>query len=127
MNDSRSGTGDAAGFEESQAGFDESEQVAAGRGVADEDEVVERDFANRGVVRENVQRDFANREITPQDVAHGSVGTGERAAGTSAREGMAGDTGFQGTESMPDSARPELTDVAETEETRRVADPRTDV
>jgi hypothetical protein len=53
-----------------------------------------------------VQRDFANREITQEDVANKGIRTGmggARGAVRSAREGMEGDTGFQGTEPVTHS------------------------
>jgi carbon monoxide dehydrogenase subunit G len=88
-----------------------ADTASSGRHAADEqvagDGVVQRDFANRDIVTDDVQRDFANREITPEDVANKGIRTGmggARGAVRSAREGMEGDTGFQGTEPVTHSA-----------------------
>jgi carbon monoxide dehydrogenase subunit G len=94
-------------------GSSELGEASGGYHVVDEgsaDEPVQRDFANRDIVSDDVQRDFANRDITAQDVANKGVTTGmggARGASTSAREGMEGDTGFQGT----GPARHETTDA----------------
>jgi carbon monoxide dehydrogenase subunit G len=84
--------------------------ASIGRHAADEevagDGVVQRDFANRDIFTDDVQRDFANREITQEDVANKGIRTGmggARGAVRSAREGMEGDTGFQGTEPVTHS------------------------